>query len=384
MSRPGPRHNQAALLSLWGEAKRLGDLSDAREEEALADLDSAQRNRRESAAFAVLQGRELVKLRAELTGKQFLDECRERLGMSPRTADRRLLMGKYIPEANLQNEELNLRFCHDQPRPVLRRKRARPHRRRGESGGSRAAERRGKNKEAARAQKKADTAAQRSADRAADAADDEGLDESAALARKARAKERRRERRRAELKDAKAAVARRNVEEFSGVYDVVVCDPPWPMETIDRDVRPRQAGLAYPTMTLDEIKAQRPPMQDAHVWLWTTHRFLPAAFDVLAAWGVRYSCAFVWHKPGGFQPVGLPQFNSEFALYGRVGSPAAFVDATDFKTCFEAPRRAHSEKPDLFYETIRRVTSGRRLDMYNRRPIDGFDGWGLESLGDAA
>jgi N6-adenosine-specific RNA methylase IME4 len=102
------------------------------------------------------------------------------------------------------------------------------------------------------------------------------------------------------------------------------------------------------------------------------------AFRLLEVWGLKYVCCFTWHKPGGYQAVGLPQFNSEFCLYARKGTPA-FISTKQFSTCFTGKRTGHSIKPSEFYDMVRRVTGGRRLDIFNRRHIDGFDGWGKEA-----
>ena len=171
-------------------------------------------------------------------------------------------------------------------------------------------------------------------------------------------------------KEAKAA---------SGIYDVIVIDPPWQMEKIERDERPNQSEFDYPTMDEAALSGlEIPTADDCHIWVWATHKHLPMALRLIDVWGFKYVCTFVWHKPGGFQPFGLPQYNCEFAIYCRKGTPQ-FIDFKAFPVCFNAPRGAHSAKPVEFYDIVRRVTAGRRLDMFNRSLIDGFDGWGNEA-----
>jgi N6-adenosine-specific RNA methylase IME4 len=166
-----------------------------------------------------------------------------------------------------------------------------------------------------------------------------------------------------------------------GQYSVIVIDPPWDMKKIERDVRENQVDFEYPTMTLDELAAMNVggmAADDCHFFCWTTQKYLPPAMELLGKWGFRYVLTMVWHKPGGFQPIGLPQYNCEFVLYGRKGSPQ-FVDTKQFFCCFEAPRREHSRKPDEFYDLIRRVTDGPRIDVFSREARDGFAQYGNET-----
>ena len=164
-----------------------------------------------------------------------------------------------------------------------------------------------------------------------------------------------------------------------GVYSTVVIDPPWPMVKIEREVRENQVGFDYPTMSLEDIAALPIPgllAEDAWVLLWTTQKFLPSSFGLLDAWELGYRWTMVWHKPGGYQAYNYPQFNGEFVVVGAKGNPR-LLDAKAFNAVFEAPRGAHSEKPQAFYDLVGR-TLGQGLDMFARQAREGWKGWGDE------
>ncbi len=167
-----------------------------------------------------------------------------------------------------------------------------------------------------------------------------------------------------------------------GIYRCLVVDPPWPMKKIEREVRPNQVTFVYPTMSEQQLLDYRLVTEKtdaaAHLWLWTTQRFMPLAFRVIEAWGFEYLATLTWCKPGGYQPVGLPQYTSEFVLLARRGG-LPFLDTKDFGTWFQAPRREHSRKPDEFYDLVRRVSPSPRIDMFSREAHDGFDQHGLET-----
>ena len=170
-----------------------------------------------------------------------------------------------------------------------------------------------------------------------------------------------------------------------GKYETLVIDPPWPMEKSALAARPEKVPLLdYPTMSETELLAfgetvNRVAADDCHLFLWATQRFLPLAFRLIDEWGFQYgSFVMGWRKSHGMQPLGLPQFNLEHVVYARKGSPR-FVDTKAFACCFDGARREHSRKPDAFYDLIRRVTGGSRIDVFSREPREGFDLWGDET-----
>lgn len=74
-------------------------------------------------------------------------------------------------------------------------------------------------------------------------------------------------------------------------YQTIVVDPPWPMQKFRMRVAPTESvTLPYRTMSQrgdwDGIGNIRQLAADnAFLFLWTTHRFLPDAFDVISEWG---------------------------------------------------------------------------------------------------
>lgn len=165
----------------------------------------------------------------------------------------------------------------------------------------------------------------------------------------------------------------------NGQYRCIVVDPPWPMQKIERDLHPEQTPeLDYPVMSLEDIfNIDLPAADQCHLYLWTTQRFIWSAKDLLIKWEFKHLAIQVWHKNGGFQPAGLPQYNCEFVLIGRKGG-LEFNTTKNFPLCFEAPRREHSRKPVEFYDLVKRVSPGPRIDMFSRESHEGFEQYGAE------
>lgn len=162
-----------------------------------------------------------------------------------------------------------------------------------------------------------------------------------------------------------------------GKYRCIVIDPPWEMAKIERDERPNQVGFDYPTMSEDELAAMALPADDAcHLYLWTTHKHLPAALRLCERWGFKYQCLMTWRKNVGFTPFSW-MYSTEHVLFCTRGGLR--LERMGLRLDFEAAVREHSRKPDNFYDLVREASPGPRIDMFSREARNGFDQWGAET-----
>lgn len=186
------------------------------------------------------------------------------------------------------------------------------------------------------------------------------------------------------------------------LYRTIVIDPPWPLAK-GGPLRGREGFLdvqnaaslpmKYPTMTVEqiaELPVARLAEDDAHLYLWTTSGFLPAAFTVLKAWGFTYSTTLVWAKaPIGAGLGGAYGIATEFVLFARRGRLAATSKIGRNWFTWKRPYDArgkpiHSAKPPAFLDMVEQVSPGPYVELFARPPHRlGWDVWGDQSAGTA-
>jgi N6-adenosine-specific RNA methylase IME4 len=169
-------------------------------------------------------------------------------------------------------------------------------------------------------------------------------------------------------------------------YRTIVVDPPWDYPEGfalgpghgELEIRP----LPYPSLSIEEIAAL--PVagfadRSCRLFLWTTNRYLRDAFDVMEAWGFRYTQTLVWHKTDANLVGSVAPNSAEFLLVGRRGFPARGVSLPS--AVFSVPRRGpHSTKPECFLDYIESVSQPPYLEMFSRRARFGWETWGDEAL----
>ena len=177
-------------------------------------------------------------------------------------------------------------------------------------------------------------------------------------------------------------------------WATILADPPWRFQNRTGKVAPEHRRLdRYSTLTLDDICSL--PVADvaaknAHLYLWVPNALLPDGLRVLNEWGFRYVSNIVWakrRKDGGPDGRGVGFYFrnvTEVLLFGVRGSMRTLAPARSQVNMIESRKREHSRKPDEQYNLIEQCSPGPFLEMFARRPREGWTVWGDESDTDTA
>jgi len=165
-------------------------------------------------------------------------------------------------------------------------------------------------------------------------------------------------------------------------FRTILADPAWDMSFIKRDVRPNQVAMPYPVMKLQDIKnlgiTLRPYLADCcHLFLWTTHKHLPFAFEVMEAWGFNYHCLITWDKGGGLTFFGFNR-RTEFLLFGYRGKLDIVKTGKAIPTLLSEKATKHSTKPQIVYDYLEAKSPPPRLELFARSKRKGWTVWGNE------
>jgi N6-adenosine-specific RNA methylase IME4 len=140
-----------------------------------------------------------------------------------------------------------------------------------------------------------------------------------------------------------------------GPYRVAVADVPWPYDPGNDDPSDR-ATHPYPTMSIEQIIAEADKVRaimhaDSILWFWANnfHLVRGTATEIVRAWGFEPKTMLTWEKHRFGRGHWLHD-QTEHCLVAVRGKPT--VELKNQTTLLRAPRGAHSEKPDAFFDLV--------------------------------
>jgi len=182
--------------------------------------------------------------------------------------------------------------------------------------------------------------------------------------------------RKEEIEEQKKVIEKEELQKPNGLFDVIVIDPPW---NYGREYDPEASRVAspYPEMSQEELlKIELPAKNDCVLFLWTTHKFIWDAKELMDKWGFIYKACLVWDKEKMGMGAWL-RMQCEFCLIGIKGKP--FWNNTTYRDIITEARREHSRKPESFYKMVEEITAGRKLDYFSREIRKGWEVFGNDT-----
>ncbi len=173
-----------------------------------------------------------------------------------------------------------------------------------------------------------------------------------------------------QIEDQKQKILSGEMSLPEGIFDMIVIDPPWPYER-KYDPDTSRSANPYPEMSIEEItNIELTPDENCILWLWTTHKFIWDAKNMMDLWGFEYKGILTWNK----EKIGMGSWlrmQCEFCLLGIKGKP--LWDVKDLRDIITESRTDHSSKPDGFYNMIdNKFVCKNKADYFGRKERMGW------------
>lgn len=178
-------------------------------------------------------------------------------------------------------------------------------------------------------------------------------------------------------------------------FKVIYADVPWTFVTRSQKGKGKSPEQHYDCMTIDDIKAMpvaELAADDCALMFWATDPHLKLAFEVIEAWGFKYSTVgLYWAKlnrksEGFFCGMGYwTRANPEQCLLATRGRPqrqskgVRKLITDDAPKLITSPVREHSRKPDEAYDRIEALLPGPYLELFARTERPGWTAWGNQT-----
>ena len=182
-------------------------------------------------------------------------------------------------------------------------------------------------------------------------------------------------------------------------YQIIYADPPWSYWAGGK----KNAARHYNCMEIEDICAlpiKNLADENCMLFLWITFPILDRVFEVINAWGFKYStCGFVWvkgkkkfnNKQTSFLPQdsiqdfvgcgGWTRANAEICLIAKKGKLER--KSKSVRQIIYSPVRKHSQKPDIVKTRIIELCGDLpRIELFARQKTEGWDVWGNEVKSD--
>jgi N6-adenosine-specific RNA methylase IME4 len=174
-------------------------------------------------------------------------------------------------------------------------------------------------------------------------------------------------------------------------YQIIYADPPWEYVKLNFYQKKGINNKVYDRMKIEDIKALKVGEiadDNSLLFLWVTNPMLKKGLEVMQSWGFEFTTiAFVWVKTykNGKEITGMGRYTRscvELCLLGKKGIGVKRED-TNVPQIVYSNLQNHSKKPEEIRERIINLCGDvKRIELFAREKVKGFDVWGNEVTSD--